>query len=131
MGRRLSVTEQRNRILAAIDSGRHSLKELAEAAGVTQENTRMILDGMERDRIVILKRGTSHYGRAINVWHRQERQSELVMQLRQPRQRKCLTCGDDFISPHAGVRRCDSCKAMEARAGGAGIFDTPVFISRR
>jgi hypothetical protein len=53
------------------------------------------------------------------------------MQLRQPRHRKCLTCGSPFLSPHAGVRRCDSCKSLEARSGGAGIFDTPVFINRR
>lgn len=131
MGRRISVTEKRNRILAAIDGGRHSLKELAEAAVDTLANTRLILDGMELDRIVMLRRGSSPYGRAINVWHRLEPQSELVMQLRQPRPRTCLTCGNEFISPHAGVRRCDSCKAIEARAGGAGIFDTPVFISRR
>jgi predicted ArsR family transcriptional regulator len=128
MQQRISLSERRARILTAIDAGKKSLMELAESAGITQENTRLILDGMERERIVILTRGTSPYGRPINTWDRLERKGELEMQLRQPKIRTCLSCQMPFLSPHAGVRRCNTCKAAEARAGSAGVFDTPVFI---
>lgn len=45
--------------------------------------------------------------------------------------RRCLGCGDEFSSAHAGNRLCSRCTGAAARRHDAGPFDTPAVIRYR
>ncbi len=131
MARQLTRAELRRRILDEIPPvGASEISDFVRAtSGAPSRVVREILAALEEDGAVVKLVGTSLHGRSIEQWRHPYRRS--MTAANQPAMRTCLMCRQDFMSAHAGNRRCPSCESAVQRQSGAGTFDTPVVLSHR
>lgn len=102
--------QRRTRVLASLATGPATLKALAAEFGTSDGTMHDILCGLDAEGLVVSVPCRSAHNRPSVEWRLAACPSK-----DHSKQRNCLTCGDEFLSQHAGVRMCTRCRATAQR----------------